>query len=67
MTTASAQRRGTDEDLRVILDSAAESIFHFTIYIGLMLAGWFPIWALFVCYAATCSFRTCACLDASAD
>ncbi|OYW53953.1 MAG: hypothetical protein B7Y80_00515 [Hyphomicrobium sp. 32-62-53] len=50
-TTSSTQRHGTGDDFRLILDSACESIFHFTIYIALMLMGWFPIWALFVCYA----------------
>jgi hypothetical protein len=51
VTTASSQRHVKGDDFRLILDSACESIFHFTIYIALMLMGWFPIWALFVCYA----------------
>ncbi len=51
LTTASAARRGTEDDLRVILDSGSESIFHFSIYIALMMTGWFPIWALCICYA----------------
>lgn len=51
VTTASTQRHGKGDDIRLILDSGCESIFHFTIYIALMMTGWFPIWALFVCYA----------------
>lgn len=51
ITTASPLRHQGKDSFRAIVDSASESIFLFAMYIALMLAGWFPIWALFICYA----------------
>jgi phosphatidylglycerophosphate synthase len=47
-----ARRSGSESEFGKSLDTTCDAIFHLSIFLALLIAGWMPLWAAVVIYAA---------------